>query len=175
MTGTSTDVPEEMLDQSLEWFEYLQPESMLPPPPIISTERVPRPVRVELEKSFGLYWNDTGACASRMRTSLERLMDHFKIPTTTTTARDRSGKKYRKRLDLASRIDKFAAKVKWNQYSQMLHALRVVGNIGTHGNKAVTKTDMLDAYKLYEHALANMFEEKNESITEIIKRLYGMK
>ncbi|WP_028136395.1 DUF4145 domain-containing protein [Bradyrhizobium japonicum] len=174
MTGWSVDVPEQMNDDSVEWFEYLEPENMWPAPPIISVEQLPKEVRAELQKSFGFYWNDAGACASRMRTSLERLMDHFKVRTI-TVATDKTGRKYRKRLDLSSRIDKFAAKIRSREYSDMLHALRVVGNVGTHGTKTVTKANLLDAYRLYEHALERLFEDKAESIKEIIKRLYKLK
>lgn len=173
VTGWSTDVAEESND-SVEWLEYLEPESMWPPPPIITVERTPKEVRAELQKSFGFYWNDAGACASRMRTSLERLMDHFKVRTITVVT-DKTGKKYRKRLDLSSRIDKFAAKIRSREYSDMLHALRVVGNVGTHGTKTVTKAHLLDAYRLYEHALERMFEDKSESIKETIKRLSKLK
>jgi Domain of unknown function (DUF4145) len=174
MGGTSIDVPEEMLDGSVEWFEYLEPEWMWPASPMIDVQRAPASVKSELEKSFGFYWGDAGVCASRMRTSLERLLDHFKIPISTTVT-DNSGKKSRKRLDLSSRIDKFAKKIKSTEYSELLHALRVVGNVGTHGKKPVRRTEMLDAYKLYEFALEKLFEDKRESIKAIIKRLKKLK
>lgn len=172
--GLSIDLPQEMLDGSLEWFEHLQPEGMWPAPPIISTLNLPKSVKLELEKSFGFYWSDAGACASRMRTSLERLMDHFKVPGIMTVT-DKVGKKHRKRLDLSARIDKFAKGIRSRQYSDMLHALRVVGNVGTHGKKPVTKANLLDAYRVYEHALESMFEDKNESIKETLKRLSKLK
>jgi len=51
----------------------------------------------------------------------------------------------------------------------------VVGNIGTHGKKIVSRADMLDAYKAYEFALEKMFEEKKESIEAIVRRLKKLK
>jgi len=56
----------------------------------------------------------------------------------------------------------------------MLHALRVVGNLGTHGEK-MTRAKMLDAYQLYEMALNQIFEDKKESMKAIIKRLRATK
>jgi hypothetical protein len=174
VVGTSTDVPEEILDGSQEWIEYLEPLWMWPAPPIINVQIAPKEVRPELEMSFAFYWCDRGASASRMRTSLERLMDHFNVPAT-TMATDKSGKRYRKRLDLSSRIDKFAKKIGSTKYSDLLHALRVVGNVGTHGKKVVSRTDMLDAYKAYEFALEKMFEDRKESIEAIVRRLKRLK
>lgn len=143
---------------------------MWPAPPIINVKLVPKELKSELEMSFAFYWCDRGASASRMRTSLERLMDHFKVPATTMVT-DKSGKRHRKRLDLSSRIDKFAKKIGSTRYSDLLHALRVVGNVGTHGNKIVSRTDMLDAFKAYEYALEKLFEDKKESIEAIVTRL----
>jgi hypothetical protein len=174
VVGTATDVPEELNDGSLEWFEYLEPIWMWPPPPIILISRAPDAVRSELEKSFGFYWSDAGVCASRMRTSLERLMDHFRVPRSTLVT-NKAGRKSRKPLDLSSRIDKFANKIGSTEYSELLHALRVVGNVGTHGKKSVSRTEMLDAYRLYEFALEKLFEDKKESIKAIIKRLKKLK
>jgi ribosomal protein S21 len=47
----------------------------------------------------------------------------------------------------------------------------VVGNVGTHGKKAVSRADILDAYRAYEFALEKMFEDKKESIEAIVRRL----
>lgn len=171
--GSSIDVPEEDQDGNSEWFEYLEPEHMWPAPPILEIRGLPKPVQAQLKASFGFYWHDTGACASRIRTSMERLMDHFKIATT-TLATHRDGTRYRKRLDLSARIDKFGSKAKRSEFKQILHALRKVGNVGTHGNRPITREAVLDAYKVYEFALDKLFEDKKESIGEIVKRLNKM-
>jgi len=109
-----------------------------------------------------------------MRTSLERLMDHFKVAKSRVMKPnpDKHGK--RMWLDLSARIDKFAVKINTTRYSEMLHALRVVGNLGTHGEK-MTRAKMLDAYQLYEMALNQIFEDKKESMKAIIKRLRATK
>ena len=89
---------------------FLEPKSMYPAPPtIVLPDGLPTPVRSELEFAFQFYWGDFGACAMKIRTSVERLMDHFKV------ARFRRAKNPKKPsaatklvpLDLSSRIDKF--------------------------------------------------------------------
>jgi hypothetical protein len=74
-----------------------------------------------------------------MKLSLRRtrfpfeLMDHFKVAKTRVMKPNPNKPGKRMRLDLSVRIDKFAKKINTTKYSEMLHALRVVGNLGTHG------------------------------------------
>jgi hypothetical protein len=100
---------------------------------------------------------------------LERLMDHFGVAKSTTVRRQGFPGK-RKRLDLSSRIDKLPRKIGTQDYSKILHALRDVGNLGTHGGN-VNRKAMLDAYKLCEIALGKLFEDESDSVDAIIKRL----
>jgi hypothetical protein len=149
--------------------DVLRPTFMSPPPPLITlSERVPEIARKEINLAFQLFWMDNRICASRLRTSLERLMDHFGV------ARFRKQPGKRRPLDLAARIDKLPKKVKTQDLSAILHALRTIGNLGTHGSK-VTRAAMLDAFQLYEMALAELFKDESETAKAIIKRLKSQK
>jgi hypothetical protein len=58
----------------------LRPDAMFPAPPIIATPAgTPTEVMNALNSSFAIFWTDLGASASRLRTSLERIMDHYGV------------------------------------------------------------------------------------------------
>jgi hypothetical protein len=159
-----------------EVFEVLHPIFRRPAPPIIDLpQRVPAQVRKEIELAFQVFWTDYRVCASRLRTSLERLMDHFGVAKTriqkNSAKPTEAGR--RKVLDLSARIDKLPSKIGTHDYGEILHALRFIGNLGTHGDK-VSRSAMLDAFRLYEIALGELFEDKSESAKAIIKRLKSL-
>lgn len=154
----------------------LKPMSMFPAPPIIKfPEKTPGPVAHELDLAFQFYWSDYGACASKIRTSVERLMDHFKVAKF-RIAKDpkKPSKKGRMRpIDLASRIDRFISTTGKVVHKDHLHALRVVGNLGTHNN-TLTRTELLDAFDIYEHALDELIGKKSSQINAAAKKLSKM-
>jgi hypothetical protein len=168
--GSSTEYPEEGND-GVEYHDYLEPKYMWPAPPIINLDkRVPETVKAEIKLAFHLFWVDYGVCASRLRTSLERLTDHFGIAKTRIQRRNPNGPGKRVPLELAPRIDKLPSKIGTRDYSEILHALRTVGNLGTHGKK-LPRDAILDAFKLYEMALDRLFEDESETAKAIIKHL----
>jgi len=162
-------------DHELEWVKTYRPFYMHPAPPIIAIpKRTPVEVAKELKLSFGLYWVDYNVCISRLRTSLERLMDHFGVAKTRIHKKDPAHPGKRRMIDLSPRIDMFAKKVGSTEHSGTLHALRTIGNLGTHSSK-VSQAAVLDAYQLYEMALDHLFKDRSESAKAIIKRLKAHK
>jgi hypothetical protein len=158
-------------ENELEWVPTYRPYYMRPAPPIIDIpKKTPAEVVKEVKLSFELYWTDYSVCASRLRTSLERIMDHFGVAKTRIQKKDVTKPGKRRVLDLSARIDLFGKKVGTTEHSETLHALRTIGNLGTHSSK-VSQAAMLDAYQLYEMALADLFKDKGESAKDIIKRL----
>lgn len=168
VAGEATDVQMEDSDGNSEILEMLNPEFMRPAPPLISfPAATPEAVKKELALAFELFWLDYRICASRLRTSMERLMDHFQVAKF-----NRRGK--RRPISLALRIDRLPTKINTSAYSEMLHALRTVGNLGTHG-KSLTRATILDAFQLYEMALTELFKDKSETAKAIIRRLKAQK
>jgi hypothetical protein len=158
-------------DDGLTVDDILIPEAMVPAPPIISLPKgTPDAVAAALNSSFGLFWSDLGAAASRMRLSVERLMDHFGIVKTRIQKAKNQGKGKRVPLDLSPRIDKFASATKTTVDPKTLHALRRVGNLGTHGAD-VTRDALLDGYTVYEDALEELIGRRNEKIARLVKKL----
>jgi hypothetical protein len=50
------------------------------------------------------------------------------------------------------------------------YALRVAGNLGTHNN-TITRTEMLDAFEIYEHALSELIDKKSAQIDKLAKQM----
>jgi Domain of unknown function (DUF4145) len=102
--------------------------------------------------------------------------DHFGVAKTRIQKDSANPNNRGKRVpyDLSVRIDKLAKKVGTHDFSEILHALRKVGNVGAHGTK-VTRAAMLDTYQLYELTLGKLFEDKNQTPKAIIKRLKAHK
>jgi hypothetical protein len=162
----STSV-EEVYDEEFGYAMegLLMPESMTPPPPIIQIPvDTPKEVKAELALAFQLFWSDLGASATKIRTSVERLMDHFKIARF-----KRVGGKLRP-IALYTRIEAFITKNGKVVHKDHLHALRVVGNLGTHSN-AATRSDVLEAFQIYEHALGELIGKKSDVIAKLAKKL----
>lgn len=135
---------------------------------------MPEPVKAELELAFQIFWSDTGACATKIRTSVERLMDHFKVARFKRMKDPKNPTKpgKLKRLDLFARIERFIASTGAVVHKDHLHALRVVGNLGTHQNE-LTRADLLEAFEVYEHALGELVGKKSAQISKLAKKLKG--
>jgi hypothetical protein len=91
-------------------------------------------------------------------------MDHFKV-----SKFKRAGGKL-KPMALYSRIEAFITKNGKVVHKDQLHALRVVGNLGTHNN-AATRSDVLEAFQIYEHALDELIGKKSDVIAKLAKKL----
>jgi hypothetical protein len=168
-------VTEELLDDEVGWTygSVLRPRAMFPAPPImVLPNDTPSLVEEAIESSFALFWMDLGASASRLRTSVERLMDHYRIVKTRIAKNRKKPKAAGKRVpyDLSVRIDKFVAAIKPSVPAKTLHALRLVGNLGTHGSK-LTRDALLDAYTVYEDALDELIGKRREKIAGLVRKI----
>lgn len=162
-------------DDEVGWNyeQMLAPRSMYPAPPIIALPTgIPRDVKRELELAFQFYWGDYGACATKIRTSVERLMDHFKVAKFRVAKNPKKPNSpgRMKPLDLSARIDKFISTTGAVIHKDHLHALRIVGNLGTHKN-ALARTEILEAFEIYEHALEELIGKKSAQIGKLAKKL----
>lgn len=168
LVAVSGNTSVEQVDDEEQGWTYeslLVPRSMSPPPPIIQVpEKTPDTVHNELKLAYQLFWSDPGAAATRIRTSVERLMDHFKI----AKFKRQAGKL--KPISLFARIEAFIVKNGQLVHQDHLHALRAIGNLGTHSNEA-TRADVLEAFQVYEHALDELIGKKSASIAKLAKKL----
>ena len=150
------------------WESILVPLFVRPAPHIITvSENLSDACNVQLRKAFELYWLDKAACANRLRIFVERLMDHFAVPT------HGKGKKTKKHwFNLSERIEEFDSMKPGHK--DALDALRFVGNYGSHEGQ----TDMdalLDCFELLENALAELIDEKKAILAAKAKKLIDNK
>lgn len=125
-----------------------------PAPPIIKTpSSCPENIQSQLKTSFILYWVDIASCANKIRTAIERLLNHLNIPSKTT---------------LHARIVAFQkANPKVGDY---LLAIKWIGNAGSH-DSTLDKKSVLDAYELLEYSLELLFNEREQNLNDISKRI----
>jgi hypothetical protein len=143
--------------------DYFAAMYVYPMPKIIKIPPTcPISVRQELIASFGHFWNDTAACASRLRIALEELMQYLGMQT------DPSNDKPTSRPKLHGAIEAFAKNSP--EVGAQLMALKWLGNTGSH-NSRVSRDDLLDAFEVLEHALSEIIERRSERVAELAKGL----
>lgn len=158
VAGKAVWRPYQNQDGQLEFDEHFEPQSMVPSPPVITfPEQTPKPVQDNLLRSFRLFWMDLASSANALRISVERLLDEFGIP---------------KLGNIEKRIDKFGQQ--FPDYSSILHALRHVGNTGSHEG-AVDRKQLLDAFEVLDHALEELFSGRKQRVQTLAEGLIKTK
>lgn len=152
-----TDVIETYVDEhDIGWAleDVLQVKAVFPAPPLFRVpDSAPRAVKNQLELAFRMYWTDTSACVARLRTAVEEMLDDQKVPR---KGKDKNGDVYR--MNLNARINAFAKHAQGADAKEQLHALRNVGNLGTHGSE-VTREELFDAVDVLEDVLLGIYEK----------------
>ena len=159
-------------EQDLDgWQTMLKPASMTPAPHLFPlSQKIPDAIRKEITLAFQLYWADLGAATARLRTSLEMVLDDRGVPRKS----DKLNLKGKGILNLEQRILKFAATAGDAESAEAMEALRVVGNIGTHGETIYDK-DFFDLLDVYEHALLEIYEQLSAKRKAKRARLIALK
>lgn len=143
--------------------KYL-PRSMFPAPPVVRLpKKLPQECSDHLNAAFGLMWADTGACANRIRTFTETLLDHFQIDR---KGPDKNGKIYR--FNLSQRIKLFEAKKPGHQ--SLYEALRIVGNVGSHSG-VVSWDIILKAFRLVDYLIEILIEDKGAAMRALAQEI----
>lgn len=149
---------EEVPDPGLS--TYYRPKVFLPAPFIIYVSAKLSPeCQADLKSSFALLWSDYPACANRLRSFVEHLLDQLGVPRLSP----KNG-----RLPLKQRIDAFNKAHPGHE--NIMQALLLVGNNGSHG-VAPSFDDLLDSYQLVEAAIADLIEKQRDKTEEIARRL----
>jgi hypothetical protein len=153
-------------DYGRVWASHLRPRSIFPAPHVIALPlEIPGEIEKELQQAFQLFWVDLNASANRLRTSLERLLDNVGIKRFNKTGK-------RVSIALAQRIKLFETE-HGTEFSDIFTALRHVGNLGTHST--VSRTALLTAFEVYEHALNELFGKHKKKIAGLSKKLIKAK
>jgi Domain of unknown function (DUF4145) len=153
---------DQVVDEDGGWAyeQMLRPRTVFPALYVIKLdEDVPEEVSDEIKAAFLLYWPDLGASANRLRASVERILDHFKIPSTKVSG---SFLSLNERIQAFKKIDP--------DHAETFDALRFVGNVGTHKDD-LKREALLDAFEIYEDALEELFvKKKHKAKIEALKK-----
>ena len=148
------------------WEREYEPMFMYPAPPVFPLpEKCPEAVADELNKSFALFWFDTGSCANRLRAAVEALLTERKIPRTIV---NKHGK--RERISLHARIERF--KQSDMRSADYILAIKWIGNAGSHARlDELSRSDLLDGFELFEHVIELMYVQHERHLKKLARNI----
>lgn len=133
----------------MEFRTYLHPQCFIPP---INITQIPggssHDVAMRMHEAFSLFFSSHRATLNALRSALEFVLDDLGI-----TRANEAGK----RMSLHSRIEALDP-VAHGLKREWLHALKVMGNAGTHGEE-VAQRQVLDGFEVMEAVLAKVYEK----------------
>jgi len=109
-----------------------------------------------------LFFADYGASANHIRIALERILDHLKVKKFELKRGKRVFISLHKRILLLPS--------KYNDVSDLLFAIKWLGNTGSHSHK-ITIDDVMDAYEILEVVLNEIIENKTKKIKKMAKKI----
>lgn len=164
IVGTGSVGPVQDDEGNVEWSDYFVPTYFSPALNIINLPaKCPENVKQELESAFALYWAHNTACAGRIRVALELLLDHLGVKK---RGKDKNGKFYD--LKLHARVEIYT-KANAAAGAQLM-ALKWLGNSGAHEG-TISKEDLLDAFEILEHTLAEIIEQRSKKVATLAKKM----
>lgn len=164
ISGVGGFEPEDDGEGGMTWDLYFDPRYFFPMPDVIEIpKKCPDEVKKELRGAFALMWADPGAAAGHLRVAVERLMDALGVQK---RRRDKSGKLID--LSLHHRIELFQKRDPAT--GAQLMALKWLGNVGSHEG-AVRRGDLLDAFEILEHSLAELIDQRTKKMAALAKAL----
>lgn len=125
---------------------------------------IPNQIKAQIDSSFSLYYTDTAACANKIRTSIELILDNLNAPI---SHRGKTNK-LSKFKSLHQRIENF--KKRKPHICKLLLALKVVGNEGSH-NEKVNNEDVLDAFEILEQVIEELYIKNKQRIVSIAEKI----
>lgn len=115
--------------------------------PIDIPEETPKVVKTSLEEAFKLIFANRGAAANQMRVAIELLLDSYpEVPKKRFNGTP---------MTLADRLN--ALPTTLTKHFNHLSAIRWIGNAGSHEFDAIDIPDLLDALKLIESLLNQLY------------------
>ena len=116
-----------------------------------------------IEESFKLFFASPSAAANYVRKAIEQLLTEQKVKRY-----DRKGGKLTY-VSLHRRIGLLPSK--YEEFKQVLMAIKWLGNAGSHDNSAVTQDDVLDSYEFVEHVINEIYASKKKDIVARAKKV----
>ncbi|PKH99081.1 hypothetical protein CXF78_15580, partial [Shewanella sp. 11B5] len=115
-------------------------------------EYVPKDVVNMLNLSFALFFCDSDSCGNRIRASIEKVLNHIGSPSTrVTTSSSRI-----KTISLGDRIKALTSD--YENIKDLLSAIRIIGNEGSHSESSLSRQDTIDSYLMVKFILDILFK-----------------
>lgn len=121
----------------------------------------PWEVNFNLEQGFSLYWIDKSACANKIRTAVELILDDLRI-------RKRAKNNRKIKLSLHHRIELYGEKKP--DIANLLMAIKWLGNYGSHTGE-LDQEDILDGLDMLQLALNKIYLKSIERIEQLSKTI----
>lgn len=139
--------------------QYFQPHLVLMDIP----QKCSAEVCSHLAQSFTLFFADPGAAMNCARAAVEALLNDLGIKRFAVA----NGK--RRPINLHQRIQSLPAKYK--ELTELLLAVKWLGNAGSHDGDKPTGADVRIMYDLLEHVLSEIYEGKGKKLKAIAKQV----
>lgn len=117
-------------------------------------EGCPDTVSNPLIKAFSLYLSHPGAAANSVRISVEELLTALGVSRAN-------------RENLHTRLLKLVEPNPHAKHAELLTAIKLLGNEGSHSDDKVDTQDITDAFEIMEYVLSDIYDTKAEKIKKI--------
>lgn len=150
------------------YYEHFSPTFFQPALKIIdfpSNPEFPIDLRRLLTQSFTLFWCDYNACANKIRSILELLLDALAVPR-------RADNSSKGDLKLHQRIERFPATSgsEDDDIKKMIMALKWMGNTGSHELAGIERPDLIDGFKMLERCLYRAYPTIDNELAPLVAR-----
>ena len=134
--------------------------------PII--KEIPSNIKDLINEAFALYFSDYSACANKIRTTIEAILDDLNIDRTYTNSKNEkvSILSLHKRIEIYEKENPDLAK--------LLMAMKIIGNEGSHST-TTSIDNLLDAFEILEHFIENVYSKNSERIKELADKIVEKK
>jgi hypothetical protein len=147
-----------------EILRLFRPRLIHPQPDVfLLPANTPEEIASEIRRAFGLIWSDPSAAVNSLRTGVDRLMDHLRLPRNRRTS---SGKLVR--LTLHERIEGFT---RLNaELGSALLAVKWIGNVGSHRSD-LQEADVFDGLDIISHVLDEAIGQRSKYIERLTREI----
>ena len=147
-----------------DWQDYFIPKFFLPHLKLFELpSNCPHSISNAVEESFKLFFASPNAAANYVRKAIEQLLTKQKVKRY-----DRKGGKLTY-VSLHRRIGLLPSK--YEEFKQVLMAIKWLGNAGSHDNSIITQDDVLDSYEFVDHVINEIYASKKNDIVARAKKV----
>lgn len=130
-------------------------------------KEIPQNIKGLINEAFALYFSDYSACANKIRTAIEAILDDLNIDRTYINFKGKL-----KDCSLHKRIEIY--KKDNPDLAKLLMAMKIIGNEGSHST-TTSIDNLLDAFEILEHFIENVYCKNSERIKDLADKIVQKK